>query len=204
MDRCIPLEALGTLEALSPDDPIRRHAEACPRCSAALAAYREFVRADSPRGADVADADRRLASFISERVEGVEKLHRARFRLATPFRWAVAAAVMVAGAAIIAKQMDSSDRVVLRGEPRVELSVLAPRTLADGAVEFGWSAVPDADQYQVVLLRKDLTEVARMVPTTELRATLDRSSLPSDAVRWQVSALREGAIIVESTPQELP
>jgi hypothetical protein len=203
MDRCIPLEALGTLEALSPDDPIRRHAHTCPRCSAALTAYREFLRAGSPRGADVADADRRLASFISERVEGVEKLHRARFRMPT-FRWAVAAAVIVVGATIIAKQMDSSHRVVLRGEPRVELRVLAPRTLADGAVEFGWSAVPDADQYQVVLLRKDLTEVARMVPTTELRATLDLSSLPSDAVRWQVSALREGAIIVESTPQELP
>lgn len=203
MDRCIPLEALGTLEALSPDDPIRRHSDACPRCSAALAAYREFLRADSPCGADVTDADRRLAAFINERVEGVEKSRRAPFRIPT-FRWAVAAAVIVVGATIIAKQMDSSDRVVLRGEPRVELSVLAPRTLADGAVEFGWNAVPDADQYQVVLLRKDLTEVARMVPTTELRATLDRSSLPSDAVRWQVCALREGAIIVESTPQELP
>lgn len=203
MDRCIRLEALGTLDALSPDDPIRRHADACPRCSAALAAYSEFLRADSPRGADVADADRRLASFIAERIEGVEKVHHAHFRV-SPFRWAVAAAVMVAGAALIAKQMDSSDRVVLRGEPRVELNVLEPRTLGDGSIEFSWNSVPDADQYQVVLLRKDLTEVARMVATTDLRATLDRSSLPSDAVRWQVAALREGAIIVESTPQELP
>ncbi len=203
MDNCIPMEALGTLEALSPDDPIRRHAGACPRCSAALAAYRQFVIADAPRGADVDDADRRLASFIGERIEGVEKVHHTRFRV-SPFRWAVAAAVIIAGAAIIVKQMDSSDRVVLRGEPRLELNVLAPRVLADGSVELGWSAVPDADQYQVILLRKDLTEVARMVPTTELRATLDRSSLPSDAVRWQVSARREGASIVESTPQELP
>jgi hypothetical protein len=203
MDKCIPIEALGALEALSPDDPIRRHADQCPRCSAALTAYREFLRAEAPRDADVNDADRRLASFISERIEGVEKVHHARFRV-SPLRWAVAAAVMVAGAAIIARQMDSPDAVVLRGDPRVELSVLTPRTLANGSIELGWNAVPDADQYQVVLLRKDLTEVARMVATTELRATLDRSSLPSDAVRWQVAALREGAIIVESTPQELP
>jgi hypothetical protein len=203
MDKCIPVEALGTLEALSPDDPMRRHADVCPRCSAALAAYREFVLADAPPDADVDDADRRLASFISERIERVEKVHHARFRV-SPFRWAVAAAIMVAGAAIIAQQMDSSDGEVLRGGPRVELGVLAPRTLANGSIELGWNAVPDADQYQVVLLRKDLTEVARMVATTELRATLDRSSLPSDAVRWQVSAQREGAIIVESTPQELP
>jgi len=203
MDKCIPIEALGSLDALSPDDPIRRHAVACPRCSAAVVAYREFLRADSPRGADVADADRRLASFINERIEGVEKVHRAPFRFPT-FRWAVAAAVMVAGAALIAKQMDSSDRVVLRGDERVALSVQARRTLADGSVEFSWNAVPDADAYQVVLLREDLTEVARMVATTDLGATLDRSSIPSEAVRWQVTALREGAIIVESTPQELP
>jgi len=203
MDKCIPIEALGTLEALSPDDRIRLHADACPRCSAALAAYREFVLADAPRHADVSDADRRLASFISEQIEGVEKGHHARVRV-SPFRWALAAAVVVAGAAIIAKQMDSPDGVVLRGEPRVELSVLEARTLANGSIELGWNAVPDADQYQVVLLRNDLTEVARMVATTELRATLDRSSLPSDAVRWQVAAFREGAVIIESTPQELP
>ncbi|HEU4929692.1 MAG TPA: hypothetical protein VFU38_07660 [Candidatus Krumholzibacteria bacterium] len=203
MDRCIPIEALGTLDALSPDDPVRRHAEACPRCSAALAAYREFLRADSPRGANIADADRRLARFINDRVEGVEKVHHGRFRLPT-FRWAVAVAAVIVGATVIAKQMDRSDRVVLRGEERVDLSARAPRTLADGSVEFGWNAVPDADAYQVVLLREDLTEVARMVATTELAATLSRSSIPSDAVRWQVVALREGAIIVESTPQELP
>ena len=82
--------------------------------------------------------------------------------------------------------------------------MLEARTLANGSIELGWNAVPDADQYQVVLLRNDLTEVARMVATTELRATLDRSSLPSDAVRWQVAAFREGAVIIESTPQELP
>jgi len=133
----------------------------------------------------------------------VEVAPPARFRL--PYlRWAVVAAVVVMGAALIAKQMDRGDGVVLRGEPRVELSVLAPRTLADGSVELGWNAVKDADQDQVVLLRGDLSEVARLVPTTELRATMNRSALPQDAVRWQVAALREGAVIVESTPQELP
>ena len=203
MDRCIPMEALGTLDALSPDDPMRRHAETCPRCSAAMTAYREFLRAESPRGADVHDADRRLARFITERVEGVAQTQSARFRWPV-MRWAVAAAVVVVGATIVAKQMDRSDGTVLRGDERVELSTLAPRTLADGSVELSWDAVPDADRYQVTLLRKDLTEVARMVATTELRATLDRASLPSEAVSWQVSAFREGAVIVESAPQALP
>ncbi len=205
MDRCIPMEALGTLDDLGADDPIRRHVNECARCGTALAAYHEFLRADSPRGADVADADRRLASFISERIEGVEKasVRTPRFHFPT-FRWAVPVAVVVVGAVIIARQMDSSDRVVLRGDERVELSVQAPRTLADGSVEFSWSAVPDADAYQVILLRDDLTEVARMVPTHELRATLDRSGFPPDAARWQVAAFREGAIMVESTPQDLP
>ncbi len=203
MDKCIPIEALGTLETLSPDDPMRRHADVCPRCSAAMTAYREFLRAEAPRGARVADADRHLARFIGERVEGVEVAPPVRFRWPN-LRWAVAAAVVVVGATLIAKQMDRGDGVVLRGEPRVELSVLEARTLANGSIELGWNAVPDADQYQVVLLRNNLTEVARMVATTELRATLDRSSLPSDAVRWQVAAFREGAVIIESTPQELP
>ena len=203
MDKCIPIEALGTLETLSPDDPMRRHADVCPRCNAAMTAYREFLRAEAPRGANVADADRHLARFIGERVEGVEVAPPARFRWPN-LRWAVAAAVVVVGASLIAKQMDRGDGVVLRGEPRVELTVLAPRTLADGSVELGWNAVKDADQYQVVLLAGDLSEVARMVPTTELRASVNRSALPHDAVRWQVVAFREGAVIVESTPQELP
>ena len=64
MHGCIPMEALGTLEALGPEDPRRLHVEHCARCSAMLAAYREFVRANTPQTANTRDADIRLARRI--------------------------------------------------------------------------------------------------------------------------------------------
>jgi hypothetical protein len=80
----------------------------------------------------------------------------------------------------------------------------APRVLSNGAIELSWTSVPDADSYQVVLLRDDLSEITRLPATSEQSATLDRASLPSDATRWQVAAFREGAVAAESTPEHLP
>ncbi len=209
MDGCIPMEALGTLDALGPDDPMRRHVEQCPRCSAMRVAYREFVRADAPKSAHVRDADARLAAFIAERVEGVEVSgapHRARgrwFEMPT-FRFAAAAAVMIVLAGAVAKWMQAPDQDVLRGGPRIVLTLETPQALSDGTLALRWTSVPDADAYQVVLLRDDLSEVARMPATDQREFTLDRSTLPADATHWQVTALREGAVATESSPEALP
>lgn len=212
MDGCIPMEALGTLDALGPEDPRRRHAESCARCSALWVAYREFVRADAPRAARIDDADTRLAAFIKQRVDGVEVVGGSRrvrgrwFEMPT-LRFAAAAVVLVVAAVAVTQWFPGSggdDENALRGGPRIVVTLEAPRSLADGTVELKWTSVPHADSYQVILLREDLTEIVRMPATGEHAMTIDPSGLPAEATRWQVTALREGAVAAESTPERLP
>lgn len=212
MDGCIPMEALGTLDALGPEDPRRRHAETCARCDALWVAYREFVRADVPRKGRIDDADTRLAAFIKQRIEGVEMAGGSRrvrgrwFEMPT-WRFAAAAAVLVVAAVAVTQWLPGSrgyEDPAVRGGPRIVVTLDAPRALADGTVELKWTSVPDADSYQVILLREDLTEVVRMPATGEYAITLDPSALPAGATRWQVTALREGAVAAESAPERLP
>jgi hypothetical protein len=209
MDECIPLEVLGTLDALGAEDPRRLHIERCARCSAMVVLYREFVRADAPGRAQVRDADDRLAAFLAERVErsettaGAPRRPRGRWFQMPTLRFAVAAATMVLIAVTVARFLPDSNDVVLRGNPRVGFSLEAPRTLADGAVELNWAPVANADAYQVTILGTDLSEVVRLPATTETRVTLDTKTLPAEATRWQVTALREGGVVAESLPAAL-
>jgi hypothetical protein len=203
------MEALGTLDALGPDDPKRRHVELCARCSAMQVAYREFIRADAPANADIRDADARLAAFIKERVEraevaGAPRRSRGRWFEMPTFRLAAAAAVMVVVAVTVTKQVQKPESTVVRGDPRIVLTLEAPRVSSDGSVELRWNSVPNADAYQVVLLRDDLSEILRIPVTGYDHMTLDRSALPADATQWQVTALREGAVAAESTPEAFP
>lgn len=209
MDGCIPMEALGTLDGLGPEDPRRRHAETCARCSAMWVAYREFIRAEAPRHARVDDADTRLAAFIQQRVEGVTvvggpRRTRGRWFEMPTLRFAAAAAVLVVAAVAVTQWLPDSNDTAVRGGSRIVVTLEEPRALADGTVELKWTSVPDADAYQVVLLREDLTEIVRMPATGEHVMTLDRAGFPADATRWQVTALREGAVAAESTPERLP
>ncbi len=210
MDGCIPMEALGTLDALGPEDPTRRHLERCPRCSAMVVAYREFVRAEAPRHAQVRDADARLAVFIKERIEGVEaaagapRRPRGRWFEWPTLRFATAAAVVLVAAVAVGRWIGGPDEVAVRGDAHTVVTLEAPRLLTDGTIALGWTSVPDADSYQVILLRDDLSEAGRLPVTGEQAATLDRSTLPPDATRWQVAAFREGALAAESTPEALP
>lgn len=210
MDECIPLEVLGTLGTLDAEDPRRLHIERCARCSAMLVAYREFVRADSPERAHVRDADKRLAAFIAERVEGVEtgvgapRRPRGRWFQLPTFRFiATTAALLFIAVAVTQFLPGSREGVVLRGGPHAGFSLEAPRVLDDGAIELGWAPVANADMYQVTILGTDLSEVFRMPATSETRVTLDTRTLSAEATRWQVTALREGGVVAESTPAAL-
>ncbi len=210
MDGCIPMEALGTLDTLGADDPARRHLERCARCSAMLVAYREFVRAEAPARASVHDADARLAAFIAQHVDaravegsGASRRPRGRWFEMPSFRFAAAAVVVLVAAIAITRWLPSSNETVLRGDPRVVLTLEAPRVLSDGSLELEWMSVPDADAYQIVLLRDDLSEVVRIPAGGEHRMIIERAAVPADATHWQVAALREGAVVTESTPELL-
>jgi len=203
------MEALGTLDALGPEDPKRRHAEQCARCSAMLVAYREFVRADTPQAANAHDADARLAAFIAERIEGGvpaaggSRRARGRWFEMPSFRFVALAAATVA-IVVAVTQWRGSDETVLRGDAHIVVTLEAPRAVGDGgALELAWTSVPDADAYQVVLLRNDLSEIVRFPASIEQHLTLPRATMPDGATHWQVAALREGAVVAESAPESL-
>jgi hypothetical protein len=176
-----------------------------------LVAYQEFVRADAPHGASVADAERRLAEFIAERVEGVlvvgaRRRARRRWFEMPVFRYAAAAAVLVGVAVGVARWLGAPgprDAVVLRGGPTIVLTVQA-RSIPGGGFELSWMPIAGADLYEVTMLAEDLSELVRFPASEGTRLTLDASEVPPGATAWQVSALEEGAVLVESTPEPLP
>jgi hypothetical protein len=119
-------------------------------------------------------------------------------------RFAAAAAVTLLAVVGAWRWLAGPDQVALRGDARTEFSLEPPRVLSDGAIELRWAAIPDADAYQVILLRDDLSEVARLDATADLSVTVEPSLLPAGSTRWQVAAFREGALEAESLPQYLP
>jgi hypothetical protein len=209
VEECIPLEVLGTLDA---EDPRRLHIERCARCSAMLAAYREFVRADAPGRARMRDADARLAAFVAERVErgdakytepvaGAPRPPRGRWLRIPAVRFVATTAVFLLIAVAVTQFLpDSKEALVLRGDPRAAFSLEVPRAQDDGTLELSWASVADADAYQVTILGDDLSEVFRLPATHDTRVSLDVGVLPAQATRWQVTALREGGVIAESSP----
>lgn len=212
MNECIPMEALGELDSLSPDDPRRRHVDRCPRCGALAFAYSEFMRTDPVAGAHVDDADTRLEAFIAARIAvrgaaaptsgGASRWFEL---LSLRPAWALAAAVLVlSSVAVLRWQPWRSDEIVYRGAPSSGISVGAPRDLGDGRVELTWSPVRGAESYVVMILSKDLGAIAAR-ETTSASLVVDLGALASDGPAFlQVTALLDGDVIAESPPVPVP
>jgi hypothetical protein len=210
MNECIPVEQLGALKLLGEDDPRRRHAASCPRCSSLLFAYEEFVRADQRADASVAEAEAVLARFIAtnietapaERISGAPRRGRGRwFDFSFMKMAAVSAAVVLMAVVLVRWQPWESKSIVYRGEPSAQFSGLAAARSADGNLDVRWNAVPNADAYRVTILGADLAEITRLDPAPALSARLVPGA---NAYYWQVTALQEGAEILTSDPQRLP
>jgi hypothetical protein len=210
MNECIPVAELGTLEQLREDDPKRRHAAACPRCSSLLFAYEEFNRAHERPNANVNDAEARLERFIAEHVEatpqerisGTPRPSRGRWFDFSLFKMSAAvAAVLIVAVVLVRFQPWESKPIVYRGEPSAQFTGLAASRAADGNIDVHWNAVKDADAYRVTILGEDLAEIMQMDPTSKLSA---RFTAGTSAYYWQVTALQEGAEILTSDPQRVP
>ncbi len=212
MNECIPVDELGTLDQLSADDPRRRHAQACPRCSSLLFAYEEFARANERAGARVTDADAQLARFIAEQVDGTPPRRVAgapRPARGCWFDFSIARATAVAAVAILVAvclwQPWQSKEIVYRGEASVHFTGLRATTAGDGAVDLYWDGVKNADAYRVTILEQDLEEITRLEAGNALSAHLDSGTSGTPApYYWQVTALADGAEIMTSDPQRLP
>lgn len=209
MNECIPIEQLGALKQLREDDPRRRHAAACPRCSSLLFAYEEFVRANERPDARVPEAEADLARFISthieaapqERVSGTPRRGRGRWFDFSFMKLAAVSAAVILAVVFVRWQPWEPKTIVYRGEQSLQFSGLAATRAADGNVDLRWNAVANADAYRVTILGADLAEITRLDPAPALAARLVPGA---NATYWQVTALQEGAEILTSEPQRLP
>lgn len=211
MNECIPVDQLGTLKQLSAEDPRRRHASACPRCSSLLFAFEAFVEADAADGANPVAAEMSLARFIAEHVEEMPPVRVAGAPRPARGRWfdlSIARVAAVAAVAILVAvflwQPWQSKEIVYRGEASAQFTGLRATATADGTVELHWDAVKSADAYRVTLLAEDLSEITRLAPGASLSARADVRGLSGTPYYWQVTALLEGAEILTSDPQRLP
>jgi len=222
-NRCVDVEQIEVLLALSDDDPRRRHLDECPRCKPILTSYLAFLEADDAAGADPADAESRLAGYL-EAITGhspaprtetvaendgfISKLTRALFLRPV---WAAAALVVVA-AGILWWSPWSQPQRVLRDAPQgvtgagTPLDLHAPQIQRGGVILLTWEPLEGADEYQVRLYGEDLAEIVRFQPTGEPSLSVDRSMVPSDTpavVLWRVAALQSGDEIGLSEPAPL-
>lgn len=218
-DTCPAIEILATLAELPLGDPDRVHLDGCPRCQARLADYRDFMDGGvEVPGELLADAleqiDRRLGEEIHPDVLPFRPRSRARILSRPLVRAAMAVAALLLFAVALNGLRDRPEGEK-RGEIRLRdtneasnadlLSTEDARLLADGAIEFSWSAHPGADAYLLRILGADLVLVEQ-IPTgdaTSLRLEADRLAGLLDGDRlfaWQVTALFGDDPIAHSRP----
>jgi len=223
---CPELHELLELESRAADDERRRHLDDCPRCRNRVALYASFVEpVIVPAGADVADAERRLAEAF-ERAWRAESPDPVAPRETGPARgagdsaarrgwwapswrpaWALAAVLLV-GSIVLLRPWDRGppETGALRGAPggagQDALRLEVPVRLDGGGLRLSWAAHPEADAYEVRILGPDLAELMRR-EVTGASLELGRDELPATpagaVLGWKVTALRAGARLATST-----
>lgn len=206
---CVGVEQIGSILELAEQDPKRRHAESCPRCSALLASYQDFMKAEPGPGSNPQGASAHLQKVLREEIEGAQKtspLTRNRFFILRP-AWGALVLVLALGSFVLIRVgPDGPEQQVLRGGSTdgAPLSLSQPGFLDDGSVRFSWEPLEEADQYQVVLYESDLTELTRSEPAAETEVVLSPRQLggaaPGSALVWRVIALQGGDEIDRSAP----
>ncbi|MBN1884347.1 MAG: hypothetical protein JW876_02325 [Candidatus Krumholzibacteriota bacterium] len=217
--KCIDPESIEEVLALPPDSPRRRHLEECPRCSSMLLLYRSFMAGEAAAGSDPIDADARLEAFMRDATAagtdpgGREQRSRpARLAGILVSRPVLATAASVLIVAAVLWWSPWTDRApVLRGEGEAPpasrpVSLLAPRTVDDGAVMLSWRSLDGADAYLVRVRNADLEEIAGFGPSPDTVLVLQRSMLPAGTaatVFWRVIALTRGDETGRSAPASI-
>ncbi len=224
-DRIREVAEVAELAHLPEDDPRRIAAMRSPRTRALLALYQDFLTqppAGPLGGADVADADARLAAALDRElgvtVDAAAPAEPARAPRPAPRRglfdglfapalrpaFALAAVVLVAGAVWMGVQSrrESPAEPVMRGEAdgpfRAEI-----RTQGDGRATLQWTTVAGAERYELRFYAQDLSELARVAQGAATRADLVAGQLPAglpagQVVLWQAVALKGGDVLAES------
>ena len=193
MNTCIPVTELPAVAAQPVGDPRRDHLDACARCLARLEAYRAFMAADEPAGADADEAERVLGQRLQE---GIGSTPRPRTILSFPSSnfttGMLALAAVLVLSLVVPRFFQVGDHPeaepVLRGGAGTEVMTLRSTSPDQGSWSLSWDAVDGADDYLVILLDENLTEIAR-------HRTAGRTSWMAavpGATLWRVEALGAG------------
>jgi hypothetical protein len=216
-NECVNIDRIAEVLDLSPDDPVRRHVERCPRCSSLLASYRAFIQAEAPAGADLARAEARLMDFLHERIGDVEPAPPsaektpgdegffARLKGAFVLRpaWVAAALVVVAAAVLWWRPWVGEPPALRSTADSSQLEMQPPESLSGGAVRLSWQAAEGADQYRIVVYDQNLEVLARLDAGSATTYDLSRAVLPAGtphAVICRIAALQDGDEIAGSAP----
>lgn len=196
--RCQSAEALAELLALPAADQRRAEAEACPRCSALLAALRAFHEGDpSVPAAEADEADRVLAALLAAQgtVSARRDGRRATIARKVPERWtprhrrllaAVSALAAVVVVAFLARDAGDPGSVGarLRGGAgpaangaRAAIALATPSAAPGGGLMLGWTPIAGADRYVVELFTAVLDTVAVLGPVSA-----ERVEIPAELV----------------------
>jgi hypothetical protein len=221
---CIAIEDLVRTAGLPGTDPARRHLESCPRCGALLAASRDFLEAPGlPADAGLPAAEDELSEFLRRSVTAGERGARPSGGPANRGRWqslahrlgplpvrltlfgaAVAAAILIVRVGSDLPTTPSRDPV-LRGAPSAAFRAIV-EWRQDGGLQVQWPALTGADRYEVVLLRRDLSELRRVDAGEACIVMIDAQAIaPIDSpCFYRVAARRGGDLLQESPTQALP
>lgn len=216
---CPNPEDLPILLDLELDDPARKDAESCPRCSAILEAHEAFLRAEPQPGSNPEDAMRRLSFALREALtpaapppvepDEIEEADAAPFN---PLRWLLrprvamamaAVAVVIAATAIFNRDRDGVpiERSV---KPSGVVTVEAAAFADAGTLVVRWTPHPRAHEYQVAIYDRSLETIAALEPVTATEYAVPPEYLPplsEGLVYVRVRVLRDGDVIDISPPK---
>jgi hypothetical protein len=209
-ERCIEVHEIGMALDLPIDDPVRRHAETCPRCRSLLASYLSFIATEPADGPGL----ERVRRLLDARIRADAARWKPRQSSVRVFWWQtwlrpmplLAAGLLVVVAAAFWSTRQPEQSSLRDSAPQSRTFVLSPaQVAADGNIHLGWSAMSGADRYQVRLYGPDFSEIYRSSNTPETALTIDRGALPSHLpptldLTWRVFALSQGDVIATSAP----
>jgi hypothetical protein len=146
------------------------------------------------------------------RLESVSRFHEllsALRRLVSPrpvrigIGFAVGLILAVAITQIRTPTREKPGPIVFRGSEPSSLTASNPERMPDSMIKFSWSAVEDADHYQLIIMDGHRNELIRFDAGTEATISVDPASIPGfgepGAVHlWRIVAIQEGDEIARS------
>jgi hypothetical protein len=208
--KCIHVEQIADV-ATSPE--LKRHVDECPRCQSLWLSYQSFMSADTAHAPRIDDARRTLEATIrrsAAKSEEAPRVSRLSTRRRAELGWLkpglIAALATVVAVTAILVWRNNSEEPVLRGGNKAVWELQTPHVTGI-AIVFTWSAVPNADSYEVEIYDDTLNQVLHSAAVTTTSISVDRSALANvqsgSALTWRVRALKQGDVVSTSLPASL-